>query len=104
MSKMVKLEALIAWPPTSKCQQTIEVLEEVVRRHPDEVKLVVFRRGMHEFSEKPSATMAVLIYKGSIVPACLVNGELFCRGQVPTLEDAEAKVQEALQGRIGSVR
>ena len=29
MSDIIKLEVLIAWPPTSKCQETIGILEEV---------------------------------------------------------------------------
>ena len=103
MNKMVKLEALIAWPPTSKCREMIAVLEEVVRRYPDRVKLVVFERGMREYREKPSAAMAALIHKGSLVPVCLVDGALVCRSQVPTLEDLEAKVQEALRGWYNSL-
>lgn len=46
MSRIIKLEVLIAWPPTSKCQETIRILEEVVRRHPDELRLLVFKRGI----------------------------------------------------------
>jgi hypothetical protein len=96
MSKSVKLEALIAWPPTSKCRETIEVLEEVVRRHPDEVRLVVFKRGTREFPETPSPSMSTLMHKGSTVPACLVDGFLLSSCQVPKLNDLEAKVEEAL--------
>ena len=96
MSKSIKLEALIAWPPTTKCRETIEVLQEVVRRHPNEVRLVVFKRGTREFPEKPNPTMATLIHKGSTVPACLVDGVLFSIQQVPKLEDIEARVQKML--------
>jgi hypothetical protein len=96
VSKSVKLEALIAWPPTSKCRETIEVLEEVVRRHPDAVRLVVFKRGTREFPEQPGPSMLTLMHKGSTVPACLVNGRFFSSCQVPKLEELEAKVQEAL--------
>jgi hypothetical protein len=97
MSKSIKLEALIAWPPTSKCRKTIEVLEEVVRRHPDEVKLVVFNRGAQEFPEEPSRWLSVMIHKGSPVPVCLVGGEVLCTSEVPKLEDVEARVWWALR-------
>jgi hypothetical protein len=41
MSKTIIVEALIASPPTSKCQETMGLLEETIRRHPDELRLVV---------------------------------------------------------------
>ena len=40
MSKIVKLEALVGWPPTGKCRETLDVLEEIVRRHPEEAQRV----------------------------------------------------------------
>lgn len=94
MSKSIKLEALIAWPPTSKCQETIRVMEEMVRRHPDELQLVVFKRGVDIFPEEASAGMKNLMMKGCQVPACVVNGILFCAKDVPNLEELEARVQE----------
>ncbi len=114
MGKIIKVEVLIATPPTSKCQETIAVLEELVRRHPEEVRLVVFRRGIDftppelRLGECPpeeasgpkevSTQMRVLINKGSGVPLCVVNGELFSSFEVPNLEGLEAKVQNILLG------
>lgn len=113
MSKIIKVEALIATPPTSKCLETIAVLEELVRRFPDEVRLVVFRRGidftppelrLEEFSpeddcgpKEASLQMRTIINKGSVVPLCVVDGELFSSFEVPKLEDLEAKVREKLR-------
>jgi len=94
MSKIIKLEALIAWPPTSKCQETIQVMEEIVRRHPDGLQLVVFKRGVDLFPDDASAGMKNLMMKGCQVPACVVNGVLFCAKEVPDLEALEARVQE----------
>lgn len=96
MSKIIKLEALIAWPPTSKCKEAVGILEEVVRRYPDEVRLVVFKRGMQDFPEKPSAIMMTLIHKSSTVPACIVDGQLFSTSDIPDLEKLDLKVQEVL--------
>jgi len=96
MSKTIKLEAYIAWPPTGKCRETIGVMEEVVRRHPDEVRLVVFKRGIQTVPEEPSLAMKTLIHKGCTVPACLVEGKAFTLTEVPDLEKLDAKVQEAL--------
>lgn len=117
MSKEIIVEALIATPPTSKCLETVGILEELVRRHPDEVRLVVFKRGVDfvpdelrlETSEggyeppsrQSSLQMSILIRKGSAVPSCVVNGELFSSFLVPKIEDLEAKVQSLLRGPAG---
>ncbi len=114
MSRIIKLEVLIATPPTEKCEETIKVLEEVVRRHPDEARLVVFRRGvdfvpeemriMENVSEEDrvpkeaSLQMRVLITKCRAIPTVILDGELFSTYDVPVLEKLEAKVQEVLQG------
>jgi ribosomal protein L31E len=113
MSKIIKVEALIASPPTSKCQETIRILEEVVRRHPDEVQLVVFKRGIdfvpdelrlevtrggEDFTPKQaSLQMRIMIQKGSAVPSCVVDGVLFSSFEVPNLERLEIRVQEILR-------
>jgi len=113
MMKKIKLEVLIATPPTSKCEETIENLREIVRRYPDETSLVIFKRGidfmpedfrMEEFmteedylpKEEPSLQMRVLITKGRAVPTVIVDGELFSSCEVPDLEKLEARVKEIL--------
>lgn len=96
MNKIIKMEVFIASPPTSKCQETIELLEEVVRRHPSELQLVVFRRGIDFVPDEASAGMKVVIQKGSAVPAIVVNGMFFSSCKVPELEELEARVQEVL--------
>jgi hypothetical protein len=116
MNKGILVEVLIATPPTSKCQETIAILETLVRRHPDEVRLVVFKRGVDfvpdgmrlEASEpgqdsapkQASLQMRVLIQKGTAVPSCVVNGEIFSSFMVPDLEALEAKVQKILQNGV----
>ncbi len=113
MTIPIKLEVLIATPPTRKCEETIQVLEEIVRRHPDEARLVVFRRGidflpeeiqMREYvseedcaPKEASLQMRVLITKGRAVPTVVVDGVLFSTFDVPNLEELEARVQEILQ-------
>jgi hypothetical protein len=96
MSKTVKLEALIGMPPTGKCRETLDVMEEMVRRHPDEVRLVVYHRGDLDYPDTPSVVVSVLINKGSTIPAVIVNGALFSKLRVPTLEEVEAEVQRVL--------
>jgi hypothetical protein len=113
MNKIINVEALIATPPTSKCLETIRILEEVVRRHPDELRLVVFRRGIdfvpdelrleapnieEDSTPKVASLQArILISKGCAVPTCVVDGVLFSSFVVPNPEELEKKVQEVLR-------
>jgi len=113
MSKNIILEVLIATPPTIKCEDTIEVLQEVVRRYPDEARLVVFRRGidflpeemqMKEYVTKAecarkeaSLQMRVLISKGRAVPTVVVDGVLFSTFDVPNLEELETRLREIIK-------
>ncbi len=97
MSKTIKIEALIAWPPISKCQETIAILEEVIRRHPVDMRLTVVKRGVDIYPEEASMGMKNLMQKGCPVPACVVNGVLFSSCVVPELEKLEARVEEVLQ-------
>jgi hypothetical protein len=69
-------------------------MEEIVRRHPDELQLVVFKRGVDFLDDNASEGMKNLMMKGCAVPACVVNGVLFSSKVVPNLEELEARVQE----------
>jgi len=101
ISTKVKLEAFVAQPPTKKCQQVIDAMEEVVRRHPEQARLVVCGRGA-PWPEPPSAVLQLLVHKGACVPVCLVDGVLVAAGQVPSVEDLEARLLRALgQHRAG---
>lgn len=97
MSKIIKVEALIASPPTSKCQETINTLEELIRRHPDECRLTVFTRGVDFIPDEASAGMKCLIQKSSPVPTVVVNGMFFSSRSVPNMEELEARVQQVLE-------
>jgi hypothetical protein len=94
MSRNILVEALIASPPTSKCQETIEILEELVRRHPDELRLTVFHRGIDIYPENASIGMKVVMQKGSPVPAVIISSTVFSTCKVPNPEELEARVQE----------
>lgn len=101
MSKIIKMEALVAWPPTSKCQETIQVMEEMIRRHPNDLQLVVYKRGVDLFPDDATAGMKNLMMKGCQIPACVVNGVLFSAKEAPNLDELEARVQEVFQRTRG---
>ena len=96
MDTKVKLEVYVARPPTKKCRQVLAVMEEVVRRYPEQVRLVVFERGA-PWREEPSPAVRVHFFKGCLVPVYAVGGQVVAAGQVPTLEDVEARLLPVLE-------
>ncbi len=95
MVEKVKLEAYVARPPTSKCRQVVAVMQEVVGRYPDRVRLVVFERGA-PWPEQPSRALKYALHKGSTVPMCYVDGQFVVGGKVPTLDEVLRAVERAL--------
>lgn len=94
MTTRIKLEIYIARPPTQNCRALRAVMEDLVQRYPDEVRLVVFERGV-PYQEAPSETLRTLITKGGGVPVSFVNGKpIVVGGRAPTREEVEAKIAE----------
>lgn len=93
MSAKLKLEVYVASPPTRKCRALLAVLETVVRRHPEQLQLVVFARGA-AWSELPSPGFRAAIHKCNVVPLCYVANQFILGAKVerpvPTVEELEA--------------
>lgn len=95
MDARVRLEVYIARPPTRKCREVVAVMEEAVRRYPDQARLVVLERGA-EWSEEPSRALRYAIDKGSTVPLCFVGGKPVVGGKVPKLGELVGAIRRAL--------
>ena len=99
MAEKLKLEIFIARPPTRKCRELIAVMEEVVRRHPDDVRLIIFERGV-PWQEEPCAALKTVVNKtGGGVPLGFVGGKFLEGERVPTVEEVEGKMAEVLRDR-----
>jgi hypothetical protein len=101
LSKWVRIEAYVACPPTSRCRQMIAMLEHAVRRHPGEVRLVVFERGA-AWPEEPSRALKYAFSKGSTVPMCFVDGRFVVGGKLPNADEIEEALAEALARRAAA--
>lgn len=100
MVEKVKLEVYIARPPTSKCREVVAVMEEVLQRYPDQVRLIVFERGA-PWPEEPSGVLRFAIQKANTVPMCFAGGKLVVGGGVPSVDEVEEQVKYALGQRQG---
>jgi hypothetical protein len=94
MDEKVKLEVYIARPPTTKCREVVAVMEEVMRRYPDQVRLVTFERGA-PWPEEPSRALKYALQKGSTIPMCYVDGKLIVGGKVPAPNEVQRAIEIA---------
>ena len=90
----LRLEAIIASPPTKKCRATLAQMEEMTRRFPDQVRLDVYDLGK---SWPMTPTVSCLAQmKMWRVPSAYVNGRLLAKQDVPDLEELETRIREEL--------
>ena len=79
----------VANPPTSKCCQLIEMVNKAVSHLTDEVKVVVWRRGLGGQQHPVEAMPPVMITlsKANILPAVVINGEVKFALEAPLESD-----------------
>ena len=96
-TRRLRLEALVAYPPTARCREILTLLKTIVAEYADQVRLDVYYAG-----ESPDA-MPTKGYQGldkrKTVPSGYVNGRMILSAEVPTLEALRAKIDaEIAQG------
>jgi len=93
-TRRLRLEALVAFPPTARCREILDLLKAVVAAYPDQVRLDVYYAG-----EAPDVT-PTRGYQGldkrKTVPSGYVNGRMILSGEVPTLEALRKDVDSEL--------
>jgi len=79
----------VANPPTSKCRQLIEMVNKAVSSLTDEVKVVIWRRGLGGQQQPVEAMPPVIatLSKTNILPAVIINGEVKFALEAPSESD-----------------
>lgn len=90
----LRLEAIIASPPTKKCRATLELMEEMTRRFTDEVRLDVYDLARN-WPTTPTVS-CLSEYKTWRVPSTYVNGRPVSKAGPPDPEELEASIREEL--------
>jgi hypothetical protein len=92
--KRLRLEALLAYPPTARCKEILAMLKSLVAEYPDQLRLDVYYAG-----EAPDGT-PTRGYQGldkrKTVPSGYVNGCMLLAAEVPTIEALRVRVEEEL--------
>lgn len=90
----LRLEALVAYPPTARCREILATLKAIVAEYPDQVRLDIYYAG-----ESPDVT-PTRGYQGldkrKTVPSGYVNGRMLLTSEVPSLEALRMEIDSEL--------
>lgn len=92
--KRLRLEVLIASPPTRTCRGILAVMEEMTQRFPDLVRLDIYVQGGPPSVQPTKSYLAGCKYHE--VPSAFVNGALVAEQVVPRPEVVEARIRDEL--------
>lgn len=92
--RRMRLEILVASPPTSKCQHIISSMEAFVAKYPEQLRLDIYYAGM-QLTIKPTRGYQV---EGKLkkVPSVFVNGICVANGEVPDFDEVEVVLESEL--------
>ena len=90
----MRLEALVAGPPTKKCKQVIAVMEKIVMAYPDRLKLDIYHAGM-QLTISPTDGFQ---NEGKLkkIPSAFVNGVLVVSGEMLEEDELRETVESEL--------
>lgn len=95
--RRMRLEVLVAAPPTSKCKKVIALMEEMVAAYPGKIKLDIYYAG-EQLSITPTRGYQVE-GKSKKIPSSFVNGLQVASGEIPNPEELRQIVTREVSKR-----
>jgi hypothetical protein len=100
--KDVLIEVYVAYPPTRSCREIVETVQSAMSDLRENVELRIWMRGkgLDGHGLPAGVPMSIALTeaaKQAIVPAVVVNGELTFSRDVPSVEDVERRILQALE-------
>ena len=90
----MRIEILVASPPTSKCQCIINFIEKLEKKYPDRLKIDIYLAGM-QLTIKPTRGYQVK-GKQKRVPGLFINGFCVANGDMPDFDKTEEIIKREL--------
>lgn len=94
---IMRIELLVASPPTSKCKKLIEMMEDFVEKHPDMVSLDIYYAGSKPFVVPTRGYQKDPDGKRRKVPSAYVNGKKVASDEVPSREAVSSIIEKELK-------
>ncbi len=96
----MRLEILIASPPTRKCKTILDMMQAQVIKYPEKLRLDIYYAGSQPFTVPTAGYMNQ--GKQKRVPSVFVNGSMVSCGDVPDEENLQTAVEEELSKHASS--
>ncbi len=93
----LRIELLVASPPTSKCNKLIDMMEDFVEKYPNRLRLDVYYAGSQMSVEPTEGYQRDPDGKQRKVPSAYVNGDKIASDEVPSREKVSKKIEIELQ-------
>lgn len=94
----MRVEILLAYPPTSKCKMLKTIIETFVEENPDLLRLDVYYAGSQPFVVP---TKGYQSFSGEDkykkIPSAYVNGRLVADGTLPDIDELRKNIIEELK-------
>jgi len=91
----IRVELLVAWPPTSFCTRLAEIANKVAGEFGERVEINIYHRGQ-SYPVEPTAGF-MRARKTMQIPSILVDGELITQRELPT----EERLRKVIKGKLG---
>ncbi|MEM3506497.1 MAG: hypothetical protein QW589_03350 [Candidatus Bathyarchaeia archaeon] len=102
--KDILIEAYVAYPPTSLCNQIINLIEEVANEFRDKTEVRIWMKGYGVKTKKGEHLSSLTFTPGlqkaskeSIIPAIIINGKLAFGKKVPSKDELKKFIIEELE-------
>ncbi|MEM2896298.1 MAG: hypothetical protein QXG01_01785 [Candidatus Bathyarchaeia archaeon] len=103
-TKDILIEAYVAYPPTSLCNQIICIIEEVANEFKDKTEVRVWMKG-HGIKTRGGEFLSSLTFtpglqkasKESIIPAIIINGKLVFEKIAPSKDELRRFIIQELE-------
>ena len=97
MDNKIRLEVLVASPPTSKCLSLIELMKKLLEEYPDKLRLDIYYAG-----EKPSVVPTKGYQhdpdrKRRKIPSAYINGRKVASRVIPDISYIKKILEEELR-------
>ncbi len=95
---LVRIEILVASPPTKKCKAVMEMFQSFLSEFPDQLKLDIYYAG-EPMTGNPTDGFKKETGKIRKIPSAYVNGKKVASKEIPELEKVRNEIFEAMKSK-----
>ncbi|MCD6116970.1 hypothetical protein DRQ07_06495 [candidate division KSB1 bacterium] len=90
----VRVELLLASPPTSKGKKILEMIEQIINKFPDKIRVDIYYAGETPDVSPSAGYQSAGKFKK--IPSIFINSSKFWEREVPEYEELENAVKQCM--------